>query len=101
MAGPNTPTSHNLTAAANTAGSWTCPVLASLITVTNEGTANAWVTVDGSTPTVNGDGQYFVPTGGYEEIPIVENTAAEGGTGTLTIKGISTGALSLWIEVDQ
>jgi hypothetical protein len=101
MPGPNTPTSHNLTAAASAVGSWACPVLATLITVTNEGTAGAWVTVDGSTPSVNGDNQYFIPAGGYEEIPVVEIPQSQGGSGTLTIKGISSAALSLWIEVDQ
>lgn len=97
MAGPNTPTSHNLTAAASAVGSWLLPVRPSLITVTNEGTANAWATTDGSTPTVNGDDQYFIPAGGYEEIPITEIA----GTGPITIQAISPAALSLWIEVDQ
>ena len=97
MPGPNTPTSHNLTAAASTVGSWQLPTRPSLITVTNEGTANAWVTVDGTAPTVNGDNEYFVPTGGYEEIPITEIA----GTAAITIQGISTQALSLWVEVDQ
>lgn len=96
--GPNTPVSHNLTAAAATAGSWACPVMTHLITVTNEGTAAAYVTVDGTVPTVNGDDQHFIPQGGFVEIPI---TIVEGNTSPPTVQGISSAALSLWIEVDQ
>lgn len=101
MPGPNTPTSHNLTAAVGVVGSWTCPVLGHLLTVTNEGTAAAWVTVDGSTPSVNGDDEFFVPSGGFEEIPVFEHSAAEGGNPPLVVQAVSSAALSLYIEVDQ
>ena len=96
----NTPHSHNLTAAANAVGSWNCPVLASLLTVTNEA-SDAWVSVNGQDPAVNGDNTFYVPTGGFVQIPVTEETVAEGGSGQLVVKAISSQALSLWVEVDQ
>ena len=98
----NDPISHNLTAAASTVGSWQLPVFAHLITVTNEGTAAAFVTVSGTVPTVNGDDTYYIPVGGYGEIPIIEPLPAEASTAAKpTVQGISSAALSLWVAVNQ
>lgn len=100
-----TPQSVALTASAAAVGSVTFATIVKLVTVYNRtGTNEVFVTVDGSTPTVGGNNQFYVPgfIGASAQIPIASLNPVETPTGVFpTLRAISTGALSLYLVVNE
>lgn len=105
MATANTPTAGALTAAAGVASvAFTVPPTVSLLTVFNRtGAGEVFITLDGSTPTVGGANQWFLPAIiGSVEIPVIEpNQSERAANATMTLYAISAAALSIWIESVQ
>lgn len=100
MAGPNTPIAHMITAVVSVVATWEVPVYAHNLEVVNAGTGAAFITVDNSVPTVNGDNQFYVPAGGLLNLPLNQPEQAEGEINFM-VQAISAAALSLWVTVTQ
>ena len=95
------PVAHQIAAAANVVGSWTSPVTAVALILANEGTAWAFVTVDGPAPTVGGDGQFAVGPGSSVTVRVAsgqQTSLPTGYTGPV-VQAISSAALTLYVEV--
>lgn len=95
------PTSHNITGPASTVGNWICPVHAKLLSVTNNGTALASLTVDGSAPTNEGPNEFEVGTGQTIQVSVRTGDVVglpAGYTGPV-VQAISTAALDVYVEV--
>jgi hypothetical protein len=104
MPNANTPVAWALSASANAVGTQVLEPDIHAITVVNRptGTSEVFITLDGSTPTVGGNNQWYVPPGGIVTIPVATAPQAELASQTpVTLQAISATALSIWIEVDQ
>lgn len=104
MANQNTPNSFAMSAVLNVAASQALTALAQIITVYNRGTAEVFITVDGSTPTVGGNAQWYLPApaGSSVEITMSGPNQAEAGSGDYpVVQAISSAALLLYVVVNQ
>jgi pantoate kinase len=105
MAGPNTPTAFAITAALNVVAAQAFGEPAHEITVYNRtGAGEVFLTLDGSTPTVGGANQFYLPgiLGAAVVITVIWPNQAENPTGSFpTLKAISAAALSLYTIINQ
>lgn len=105
--GFNQPTAHAVAAASGAVGNWNIPVAAHSVRVYQRGTAEVFITVDGSTPAAGSDNQWYLPgvAGAYTDISITEAPQGEvvqGGEVGPNLQAVcATAALSLYVVVND
>jgi len=100
----NTPTSAGLSGGAAAVASTPLSKAAHELTVFNRSasTDEVFFTIDGTTPTVGGANQYYLPVGGQVQVFVRQDSPGEfPAETTLNLQAISAAAWSIWVQMEQ